>query len=536
MYLRALQHAVVIVELPASLSAAYRQKCDTLTKQRIRAPLSDHPHSLELHFPSILRDMSASGRGSVRVSSANTNNASDGFDPLWHQPPTTASSSASDSGMAPLFYYVAALPYHVVYCTAKKNNKEDWTGRDAYWTQVADQLTATATDTATTTAAGTATATTAIAAAFRRNMGANFILPASHPQLGPSKIHPRSLSYLHRTSFLRTDLDVAGSPPKDVVVPYFLPDESTHTAAAAAAFSCTISNSSSSYSGRDRTLLFFAGSDNPRDGYRSLFLRQLQRAVNDNGDSNGTSADSNRGRGRDPLVVHRDGIVFALTPLGRTSTSWWPTATAASNHHHRPVSRDRGNSGDDGDARGEDGSAWYDRQMRTAKFCLVLRGDTTSSKRFFSAVAAGCLPVVVSDGLRLPFAASGMVDYSAFALFFPESVAMTPKGLRRMLDALRALPPSTYSHMRCALHEARRYLLYKDRVSSSPQRPAGGAVNPTPPTQRSLFNPVTLTLIELLMHRERYCRSAAASFDQDTGSMCHNLLSRLEKVQYIVAQ
>jgi len=30
-------------------------------------------------------------------------------------------------------------------------------------------------------------------------------------------------------------------------------------------------------------------------------------------------------------------------------------------------------------------------------FCLHLRGDTPSSRRFFDAVASGCLPIIVSD-------------------------------------------------------------------------------------------------------------------------------------------
>ena len=532
-YLRALQHAVVIVELDASLTTAYQQKCKALADRKVRAPLDDHPHSLELQFPSILREISESARTGIG-SGGVTNNRSNSFDPLWRtrQPPTASTASDSDD-TSPLFYYVAALPYHVVYCTNKKYNKEDWTGRDAYWTKVADQLVSTSTATSASTSTAPHPPTTinspnpavptarTIAAAFIRNMGADFVLPASHPQLGPSRIHPSSLSYLHRASFLRTDFDVAGSSPKDVVVPYFLPEDNASGAVAwpdcasnSVGKSSSSSSSNSARSARDQTLLFFAGSDNPQDGYRSLFLRQLRAATGDGDHRGPTIANS-------PTVLDRDGIYFSLSPLSRRRPflSFWrsPATSAASDHGHRRPSNNNDTIRD---------SAWYDEKMQSSKFCLVLRGDTTSSKRFFSAVAAGCVPVVISDGLRLPFADVGIVDYSSFVLFFPESIASTTTGLRHMLGVLRTLPSPRYNNMRCALHEAGRYLLYKHRIPL-PQREPGGVSISSSLTHGSLFNPVTLTLIELLLRREQYCRSAVASFDK--GSMCRHLLSRLEK-------
>ena len=42
--------------------------------------------------------------------------------------------------------------------------------------------------------------------------------------------------------------------------------------------------------------------------------------------------------------------------------------------------------------------------MRRAKYCLVPRGDTPSSSRFYDAVACGCVPVVISDAFELAFA------------------------------------------------------------------------------------------------------------------------------------
>lgn len=39
----------------------------------------------------------------------------------------------------------------------------------------------------------------------------------------------------------------------------------------------------------------------------------------------------------------------------------------------------------------------YIKESMTAKFCLVLQGDTPSSHSFYDALAAGCIPVLVSD-------------------------------------------------------------------------------------------------------------------------------------------
>lgn len=45
----------------------------------------------------------------------------------------------------------------------------------------------------------------------------------------------------------------------------------------------------------------------------------------------------------------------------------------------------------------------YVRELRQSQFCLHLRGDTTTSRRIFDALAAGCVPVLISDDAHLPF-------------------------------------------------------------------------------------------------------------------------------------
>ncbi|CAI5506725.1 unnamed protein product [Closterium sp. Naga37s-1] len=59
--------------------------------------------------------------------------------------------------------------------------------------------------------------------------------------------------------------------------------------------------------------------------------------------------------------------------------------------------------------------------MRRSRFCLVPEGNTVSSSRLFNAVVSGCIPVVVSDSILLPF--EDLIDYSRFALFVPSHLA-----------------------------------------------------------------------------------------------------------------
>ncbi|KAJ3215903.1 hypothetical protein HK099_006148, partial [Clydaea vesicula] len=41
--------------------------------------------------------------------------------------------------------------------------------------------------------------------------------------------------------------------------------------------------------------------------------------------------------------------------------------------------------------------------MYEATYCICPKGDTPSTRRFFNAVLAGCIPITISDFLILPF-------------------------------------------------------------------------------------------------------------------------------------
>ncbi|CAI7825861.1 unnamed protein product [Closterium sp. NIES-53] len=69
--------------------------------------------------------------------------------------------------------------------------------------------------------------------------------------------------------------------------------------------------------------------------------------------------------------------------------------------------------------------------LRRAKYCLSPEGDTSSSCRLYDSILSGCIPVVVSDSIELPF--EDGIDYSSFALFVPTALALRPGHLLELL-------------------------------------------------------------------------------------------------------
>ena len=430
-YLAVLQHGVQLVLLPQHLSLGVIHHCDHLGKP----PLMLHQHALEITFPKTLREMS---RYSLVSSLMEWR-----FDPLWINVDNVEGSKngtaslqlrdAKDDEDGPILSYVEAYPYHAVYCTKKSNNKdpyssrEDWTRRDPYWNAVADYLVS--------------------LPAWKSNMGTDFIAPASHPQLRPAKRHPHRINYLHRLTFLSTDMDVSGSAPKDIVVPYM-----TEVSLAQKQFR----------NGPKKFLLYFAGGDNPKQGLRTRLDEQF-KALEPPDDA---------------------GVRFAL-------------AGASTNGNDRD--------------RVED----YLDNMASSQFCLVVRGDTASSRRYFTAVALGCIPVVVSDWIELPF--KRLIDYKQFSFTFPESISSNAALLREMVSFLRSVPQETISKMQAALKQARHLLLI-------PQ--LDGANGLVEVTHGAVLNPVTLTLIEALMTRIDYC---SAQVLKRSLPLCERIRKRLAK-------
>ena len=536
LYLTALENSVRIVSLPPALSSDVSIKCDSLGSKK-KAILS-HPHSVELHFPRILKLMRAKetnnklgvrdGDGirdgdrdditntTVRFKHLTKNHVPS--TPLWKITDELVDSKTFST--EPLFYYLETLPYHVIYCTKKKNNKEDWSGRDPYWRSVADYILTRRSN----SAEMKENHVYHPGYDFMQNMGADFLIPASHPQSGPSRIHPSSLSYLQRATFLKTDFDIAGSDPKDIIVPYYTVDNY---------YSDSLDANSQCNSARTllpdhkclhnrSVLLFFAGSDNPKNGYRTLFLGQLNLKLKSSSLPSSSLMDKNRdedkekAKGKD-MNMYMDIINSESIPFkskgSRSFYSYMPLIETKSRKKENAfLSKDIVDSDEIYFSLNSDSlsSNQYHKKLLSSKFCLVLKGDTTSSKRLFSAISGACIPVIISDGLKLPF--SNIINYSSFTITFPESVI---HDMNTLLQYLRQLPIEKYTEMYCALVEARRHLIYDNDY-----------INERGLRVRSFVNPVTLTLIDALMRRETMCRSMDIHA-LSASTMCQRLLYRL---------
>ncbi|CAI5504451.1 unnamed protein product [Closterium sp. Naga37s-1] len=92
--------------------------------------------------------------------------------------------------------------------------------------------------------------------------------------------------------------------------------------------------------------------------------------------------------------------------------------------------------------------------MRCSRFCLVPEGNTVSSSRLFNAMVSGCIPVVVSDSILLPF--EDLIDFTRFALFVPSHLA-TRSGY---LASVLRLGESKWRAMWEELRQVQRHFIF----------------------------------------------------------------------------
>ncbi|CAL1413045.1 unnamed protein product [Linum trigynum] len=112
---------------------------------------------------------------------------------------------------------------------------------------------------------------------------------------------------------------------------------------------------------------------------------------------------------------------------------------------------------------GERGKEAAQNGMRKSIFCLNPAGDTPSSARLFDAIVSGCIPVIVSDELELPF--EGILDYRKIALFVSSGDALQSGWL---LKFLRGVSRAEIKQMQANLAKYSRHFVY-----SSPAQPLG---------------------------------------------------------------
>ena len=84
--------------------------------------------------------------------------------------------------------------------------------------------------------------------------------------------------------------------------------------------------------------------------------------------------------------------------------------------------------------------------MDDSRFCIIPRGNTPWTRRFFDAVVRGCIPVVLSDPVAFPF--ERFVDMRSMTLKLPEQWAeRLPEELRGVnASSLRSMHASLLAH------------------------------------------------------------------------------------------
>jgi hypothetical protein len=332
----------------------------------------------------------------------------------------------------PLLYYMRSYFYNVVHCSHNTKDKEDWISGFHYWEEIADYVTKTK--------------------EWHQNGGLDHFTSASHPKSGPHTLDPHTINEFSRQTFLRTDFDVVGYIPKDVIVPYYVrPAADLENDPIVSPF--TRVSPTVSYADMKHTLLVFIGSDNPVNGLRSRIMTQLRSLKRDD--------------------IH---ITFDKVTVEK-----------------------------------------YREKMLHSEFCLSLRGDTASSSRLFAIIDSGCIPVIISDWLLLPF--ESIVDYSTFTIRFPESVEHNISQLVQYLDNISFDDRKIMSDN---IQKVRTMLLFEVR---SKQTVSDTSI-PNSYSSLSLLNPVTLTLIELFQRKESYCKTLTRSFNSN--KMCLKIEQRLQ--------
>tara|TARA_B110001452_G_scaffold167682_1_gene140094 strand:+ start:553 stop:1968 length:1416 start_codon:yes stop_codon:yes gene_type:complete len=109
--------------------------------------------------------------------------------------------------------------------------------------------------------------------------------------------------------------------------------------------------------------------------------------------------------------------------------------------------------------------------LATSVFCLNPAGDTCVAGRFYSSLAAGCIPVVICPGVGqhpVPFDRSKVVDFEPFWVDF--SWATFNKRPAALLEHLRGMSPEKVAAYQRAVEKHRRDLVYEvpgSRVGSN---------------------------------------------------------------------
>jgi len=96
------------------------------------------------------------------------------------------------------------------------------------------------------------------------------------------------------------------------------------------------------------------------------------------------------------------------------------------------------------------------REMASSVFCLIPAGDTCEASRIYTAVAAGCIPVVLCDTMRGAFPRQARWE----TFWITPSTAAFMKDPAALVHALRAMPADEIRLRQAQLLRARQDVVY----------------------------------------------------------------------------
>ena len=100
---------------------------------------------------------------------------------------------------------------------------------------------------------------------------------------------------------------------------------------------------------------------------------------------------------------HQQYVSSNDTIVDASNVTTWLQQQEQLNHRHRRLASSSSKSHPAAHPPASYARAEYVSALLNSRFCLHLQGDTTTSRRLFDAIAAGCIPVIIADGVNLPF-------------------------------------------------------------------------------------------------------------------------------------
>ncbi len=106
----------------------------------------------------------------------------------------------------------------------------------------------------------------------------------------------------------------------------------------------------------------------------------------------------------------------------------------------------------------------YVDNLRRSVFCLAPRGFAVWSPRVYMSVVSGCIPVIIADGMHLPFAFKGSgIDWRDFSLMVPEERVRNGQ----LKDILTSLSPEAVLSKQRALRRVRQKFVFLKSVKEA---------------------------------------------------------------------